>query len=309
MRVCELYDHVAQLGFEEDMQEYDKHFLLTANRALFQVAQLRPETSCIEILHDPMPNMWKDCTFEPQKCIGETIFYADNVKAYYFEARGNITVNVERYDNDSGVYVPCRTPITISNKDYTQYRGFFAYDNDTVFPSGEVRLRFVSDYLYYVRNIALYEHLLSGNTEDIPAYEAFTRYDISELADDFLQLCKPPIVDDGRHLYLMNSEYDVENNRIVLLPHDRPGTYSIHYYKKPNPIVLGTVSLSESQDVVDLDEDLCSILPMLIASYVWADDEPDKAEYYLTLYNTQAALIMSKARDNSPVPYRDTHGW
>ena len=47
----------------------------------------------------------------------------------------------------------------------------------------------------------------------------------------------------------------------------------------------------------------------LIASYVWLEDEPEKASYYLTLYREQAANILADKKNLSPVTVRNDTGW
>ena len=309
MKVCELYDHVAQLGFEDTMLEYDRHFILSANRALFEVASLRPQTSHVLIHHEPMENMIKNYSFAPVKKMSDIVYTADGAKAFYFEACGYGYCHVERCREVDNVWVweDCYAPIAISSPGtYMPFRNFITVDSN--FVNGEVRLRFTGDYTFYVRNAALYEEILGPNVSDIPAFEPFTSYDVPMMADDFLRLYKPPIVDDGTHAYLRGSEYDIENGKAILLPYDKPGVYKVRYIRKPAPIV-DTESPATLQDVIDLDEDLCQLMPLLIAAYVWADDEDAKAQYYLSQYQQQAALIRATEAKSEPVQYRSTYGW
>ena len=310
MKVCELYDHVAQLGFEDDLLEYDKHFVLTANRSLFEVAALRPQVGSVLIHHEPLENLIKD-TFAPQKKIDEVIFSADGAKAFYFEVCGTGEVYVEWFNTTSGEWTNCypggQSKISFATGgSFAAFRGHFKYDG--AFCTGEVRLRFAGDYVYSYRNVALYRNLMGALETDIPACEAYTAYDMSILANKFLSLCRPPIVDDGTHKYLTGGEYDIENDRIILLPYDQPGVYKIRYNRQPAKIEDDGDPAHNEADI-DLDEDLCELLPLLIAAYVWADDEDAKAQYYLNNYNQQAAIIMAKARNTTPVRFRDTNGW
>ena len=58
-----------------------------------------------------------------------------------------------------------------------------------------------------------------------------------------------------------------------------------------------------------LDVELCALLPVLIAAYVWIDDEPQKSEYYKYLYSERAAEIERKGKDTSPVIIKSSNGW
>ena len=66
---------------------------------------------------------------------------------------------------------------------------------------------------------------------------------------------------------------------------------------------------SDNNDVIDLDEELCTLLPILIASYVWVEDEPSMAEYYLSLYRERAMDIERRIRNATPVAIKNANGW
>ena len=65
----------------------------------------------------------------------------------------------------------------------------------------------------------------------------------------------------------------------------------------------------ETGETIDLNDELCAILPNLVASYIWVDDEPDKAQYYLSLYREQVAEITAREKDMRPFVYRNKTGW
>jgi hypothetical protein len=99
----------------------------------------------------------------------------------------------------------------------------------------------------------------------------------------------------------------MEGRRFLIIPRDNPGVFNVIYRRRP--LELENVgSPSEDESLIDLDEELCALLPLNIAAYVWADDEPEKAEYYLGLYRERRAEIESKDRSYHPVKYV-TNGW
>lgn len=302
MTVSELYNSVAQLGFEDSLEDDDR-FFFAANRALLQVNALRPATGVYALYHDPMPNKVKENTFEPVKKYGELCFEACGVKAFYFEADGIGEMIAERWNGERWV--------SVNSRILNSYRTFKSYSGSI--PEGEnfisdlARLRFVGDYLYSVKNVAMYEHLLGGRDEDIPAYEPHTRYDMRVLATDFLAFEKPTIrrVSDGEYLY---DGYSIENGGTVLLPYEQKGLYDILYQRRPKKLEYEKEA-AEDETKIDLDEDLCALLPVLIASYIWVDDEPEKAAYYLDLYRERAAFVESRKRDPIPASVRSVNGW
>ena len=99
MTVSQLYDSVAQLGFEDSLEDNDR-FIFSANRALLQVNALRPATSAYVINHRPLKNMASKATFETLEKIDDLYFYAENVKSFYFEVQGNGTLEIEKKDEN-----------------------------------------------------------------------------------------------------------------------------------------------------------------------------------------------------------------
>jgi hypothetical protein len=61
--------------------------------------------------------------------------------------------------------------------------------------------------------------------------------------------------------------------------------------------------------VIDLDPELCTLLPLLVASYVWLEDEEEKASYYMNLYRERAADIERKNRSYAPIKIKNIYGW
>lgn len=304
MTVSDLYNSVAQLGFEDSLED-DNRFFYAVNRALLQVNAIRPATSVYVINHKPMENKVRESSFTPIEKTEDLYFEASDVKSYYFEADGNGTVYVEKYDEEAETWVIIGLKNLSASKVFTAQKGFIK--EGELFVKGRVRLHFTGDYLYSVRNVAMYEYLYSESVADIPPYEAYTRYDISTLVSDFLSLNSPPIKEEAEYQYL-NQGYDVENGRIILLPYEAKGLYKVIYKHKPQS-VINNGEAGDDMTVIDLDEELCALLPILVASYIWMDDEPEKAQYYLAMYQERAADIERRIVSATPVPIKNTNGW
>lgn len=301
MTVSELYKQVAGLGFESSLED-DSRFYYAAERALLQVARIRPATRTYTINHKPLKNAALVGSTDSSVKSDGLIIEAPGAKAYYFEADGFGTAYVEF--SEGGDWYIADVILLESSRSFKAYKGFVKNENN--FVSGGVRIRFEGEYLCYVRRAALYENVYSPNKEDITAFEPFTRYDISELASDFLALDSPPVVDNGKR-EILNQNYDIEDGRAVLIPYELPGEYIVRYIKKPENINMEENAVDNSQRI-DLEEDLAMLLPNLVAAYILAEDEPQLAEYYLSLYNQQAAVIEAKARSYAPVKIT-SNGW
>ncbi len=303
LTVAQLYEHVAQLGFEDSL-ESDKRFYLAANRALLQVNDLRPATAVYLINHRPLQNKVSAQSVEPLEKIDELSFEAEDVKSFYFEADGTGSAYLECFDGAGGWELIAEIELA-SRQSFVPYRGFIKRDG--FFTAERVRLRFAGDFFYTVRNLAMYGQILSDAEEDIPAFESFTRYDMSKLVDDFLGLCSPPILELDE-FHRLNQGYDVENGRIILLPRGSSGCFKVSYQRRPRALIDEGNAAGDSS-IVDLDADLAALLPELTAAYVLAEDEAQLANYYLSLYRARAGEIVTKSRNTAPVAFKNKNGW
>ena len=327
MTLAELYNSVAQLGFEDSLgDDGADRFIYAANRALLQVNALRPATSSYILNHRPPPNILGDGYDKIYEKRDETLsFEANGAKAYYFEVcgegRAEILIHRSVRDNSgarSDEYVSdVRGVIDFNTDGFKVFKGLIKYDDkfttdyadtENVKYSGTVIIKFSGTYAYTIRNLAMYDTVFSSSIDRIPEYGEFVRYDISQRVPDFLALGSNPVIIDEINEKL-DKGYHVENGKVLILPYDRPGTYRVEYQRKPRAIQdTGGAELDDTT-ALDLDEDLCALLPILIASYVWLDDEPEKAQYYLSLYQAQAAEIEFKKQNNAPVEFKSVYGW
>jgi len=305
MTTKELYDSVAQLGFETTIED-DNRFFLVANKAILQVNRVKPQTSVYKLNHFPLENLIGEETYEP-KCKDKEalIFVADGAKSYYFECNGNGQLIIENSTDLEHWETIGSVDLVSADGRFVAYKGFILNGGAQV--SGYVRLRFIGDYIYYVQNVAMYGSLISANIKDIPVYAKYTTYDIASLTDDFMSFVCPPITDAIRDQgFVLNQDYFVEEIGKLLIPASVKGVFDVCYERKPRAIDSED---SEMAGEIDLPEELCAILPNLIASYIWVDDEPEKAQYYLSLYREQVAEIVQREKKLRPFVYRNKTGW
>lgn len=300
MKVSELYYQTAGLGFEASL-ESDPRFIYAANRALLQVNALRPATKLYRLLHAPLKNICNEDSTNPiMKANEELIFTAKGAKAYYFECTGSFFVTFEYLKEDgtwesTNVHKPS---LLIDRNFFSPNRGLCkdVHGKDLP-PETEVRLRFWGNYSYMVQNVAFYDSLYSDKSSDIPAFSEYCEYDLSILADDkfgissgFLRLAPVAVIDEDEREIISKDVY-TENGRLVYIARNKPGTYLVRYYTKPKVIKEAKI-----EEAIDLDEDLCALLPTLIASYLFAEDEPNLAEYYQAAYYKMAAELEARSR-------------
>lgn len=270
-----------------------------------QVCKVRPAIRHCLINHKPLANLIRQDTFSPIEKIEDITYEAEGAKAYYFEADGNGVLYLEEYITDTGEWrIFGEIPLQ-SKQVFVPYRGFIKKQG--AFVSGRIRLRFAGEYLYSVKNVALYQYLYGGEVADIPAYEAYTRYDVKKLVSDFMALCSPPIREEEENT-LLNQNYEQEGDSIILLPYDKRGVYKVLYEHRPTAIE-NTGATTEDTQELDLDDELCSLMPILVAAYVWIEDEPEKSEYYMGLYRERVQEIVVSHKNTAPVLIKSTNGW
>lgn len=308
MTIKELYDSVAELGFETELEsERLNGFILAANRAIVQINRIRPATSIYKLNHFPLVNKLSESTYEPVCKDDEAlIFSTDGAKSYFFECNGNGIATIEKSTDFGETWETLAAVELVSEKgQFEKYRGLIL-DGDKPY-LGLVRIKFSGDYIYWVQNVAMYGSLLSADPESVPAFSKYISYDIASLTDDFVSFVCPPITDAQRDKgFILNTDYFLEGASKILIPASIKGVYDVVYNRRNKQLSLND-DMEETN--IDLDSELCCLMPNLVASYIWADDEPTKAEYYLTLYNAQVAEIMAREKNLKPVVYRNKTGW
>ena len=308
MTIKGLFDPVAELGFETELEsERLNGFILAANRAIVQINRIRPATSIYKLNHFPLVNKLSESTYEPVCKDDEAlIFSTDGAKSYFFECNGNGIATIEKSTDFGETWETLAAVELVSEKgQFEKYRGLIL-DGDKPY-LGLVRIKFSGDYIYWVQNVAMYGSPLSADPESVPAFSKYISYDIASLTDDFVSFVCPPITDAQRDKgFILNTDYFVEGASKILIPASIKGVYDVVYNRQNKQLSLND-DMEETN--IDLDSELCCLMPNLVASYIWADDEPTKAEYYLTLYNAQVAEIMAKEKSLKPVVYRNKTGW
>lgn len=294
MTVAEIFRQVLQLGFDTSI-ESDETFYYALQRALLQVAKVRPAIKTFTINHNPLVNLISDNTFEAKEGDG-VIYQANSPKAYYFEADGTGQAYIELYNEDNDEWYIIGAIALSSNQEFKAYKGFIKDGGE--FVDGMVRLRFGSEYYFTVRNVALYRDVISNNVVDINAYETFVAYNIAQKVDDFMAFSSPPIVDDVKQ-YRLNQDFTIIGENTIAFPYNKRNVYNLLYEHKPQPITLRDSAVDDTR-VIDLDDELCTMLPYLVASVVWLEDEPEKAQYYGNLYREQVTLLEQRQRNRNP---------
>ena len=221
--------------------------LLTAGKFL---------TKSISLNHMPAKNLVPEHTAIALNDGKSFTFSADGVKSFYFQYSGIGTVTIERENLTTTMSLD-------SYGKYTEYKG--NYDNDA---NETVTITFQSDYPATVKNIALYDTYFPEDSL-VPEYGRYVKYDLKTLASDFYNLFDNSISYEDGNVYLNTTDYYRESDHILILPSNKPGSYTIWYHAYPEQITEET----EDDYVLPIDPDVAVLLPLYMASQLYMDDD------------------------------------
>lgn len=303
MKINELYASVAQLGFEDSLEDIPA-FFSAANRALLQINALRPLTAIMDVYCRRPENLIQGANHDIYEyTTDELVFEASGpAKAYYFEVMGEGRWQVELYNEKTGVWD--MSPVNEFKETAFTPKFGFVYD-DYEFTNRSVRIRFFGDYAFQVRNVALWKYVYSSDEADIPAFQRYARYDLKKHDPSFIEVCDNPFVSGFARL---TEDYYFENKSVLILPTSAEGEIKIKYKKAPRALEY-TESPEEDETEIELDPELVQLMPLLVAAYIWADEGDGKSQYYLELYYRRAAEIEAKNRSREGAKYVNATGW
>lgn len=316
MKLYDVYKAVSQLGFEDSLgDDGTTGFLYALNRALIEVNSLRPRRRTVVINHKVPNNLLFSYPEEIEKT--ETLtFTAKNAKSFYFEVCGKGKYTISFLGTEEGKSQEVKKG-DFNSKNFTAIKGIITHngafvdkatDRNITF-SGDVVIEFSGDYDYGIRNLALYDRVYSDKSEDVVPFTSRIPYNMNALVDDFERFDASPL--EASTDKFLTGMYSIENHDTILLPLMYPGAYQITYIHKATPISMDSNvndGTGNSPDI-DLDEDLASLLPTLVAAYVWLDDEAEKAQYYFNLYRERTVQIQNNEKDITPVLFQSVYDW
>lgn len=278
MTLKNLLNEVYSLGFERESY-INSAFLTASNHALRTIFSERTQTRGIKIitqyqkpvLHIPVL-YHKGGEHESIAIFGE---------AYSFKVCGE--GEVEIYEKGAKRKLPFKDT-------YKEMRGRL---------SGEGEMVLGGECSYVVRDLAVFEKRFSSANSDIPVINGSKEYIISDMVSDFLSLTKAPEDIYGRPLAC----YSCEGGKLIL-PYDYSGEITVYYNRQPAEII------GESEnEVIDIGNECRHLLPLLTASYLWLDDDADKAQYYMALYKEGMTRINRYEPRETSNSRLDVLGW
>lgn len=286
MTVRQLKEAVAHLGFVRSLADLDDtlepHFYHMLNRGLWTVSALRPAVGEYRLCHFPPKSILPTASYHHKGGVCLEI-PASGTKAYAFIVTGTGTCRVCGGGNET-VYRWERAA------EGRRFGGF--WDRE------ECLFVFEGEGDYEVLSLGAYEGVPVGAQEEIPLCEPLVAYDLSRLIPRFRGLVRRP-VGEGE------DAVSVPDAHTVVISRDAPGVYRVEYMLAPPAVTVDT----DPDLPLDLDEELCQLLPLLLASLLCLEDDPDKATYYGALYREQYASIRALEIPRGRAAVVSVNGW
>ena len=253
MTLKELMSDVARLGFENEISDTEL-FVSSVNRALTLLYTDRPVTRTVNTFVESSTPLTLVNIYSHRG--GSEDSFKLRGKAFSFISSGRCEFRIT-----SGF----RTTEHKLFSDMKEYQGFIDGDSD---------ITFTGDYSYTVFSLASFEDLRSDDPRDIPIYGRCKEINLSYNFGDFMSFTDLPKDAHGNDIQGV-----ILKEGSIILPLGYKGEVSINYRRIPTTFL----AYSENSPV-DVPKETEALLPLLTASFMWLDDDPDKAQYYMALY-------------------------
>lgn len=283
MTVDNVKTAVIAYGFNPDLDDNDQLFIEALNASIQEIQALRPTTGTIEIVNEPCKPIYsvKDVTE-----IVEGMSFTAMARSAVFEVDGSGQVTVTAKE--------ATVTIDGANTSAAAWDAKNGWKRIEVCASAYAEITIAFSGVFHMRNMEFYEYPVPP-TAHIKCGD-YIDYDLADLAPDFGAISY--ILRDG-FAYNGGSAYRILNNDILRLPTEDRGTFEVVYTKKIPRIERGNTQ-------IPLRHDVLAILPILVASFVWLDDSPEKAQYYRALFERRIATVPTERYVTN---IRDTKGW
>lgn len=268
---------VAALAFLGEIMDEDI-FISSANRALGLIYSERAVTKEAVISNEAprvlfyLPNYrHTGGEFTSYSLLGKAYSFKSSGNGYYKITDGYKTETHELYGN------------------MKEHRGFLS-------SGGEIT--FFGDFAFSIYHLASFADRKSGDARDVDIYDGRECLDAKAKISDFHSFTSLPKNEAGEEIPGASVR-----EGIVYLPRGFFGEIYLTYRCTPP-----TLSLFSKEEEIDIPKDTEELLPLLTASFMLLDDEPDKAEYYMSLYREMLGAVLRYHTRELSSEYI-TNGW
>ena len=273
--LTQLKREVSALCFDKSASASES-FSILANRALRRIFADRGVCKTVKLtVSDKTPSRTVESFLHKG---GSSVSFTSSSSSYLVETSGEGYFTVKDGDGERRYEF---------NSEFTRHKGFL---------KGKATLTFSGEYSYTVGRIAFFDKSFGSDTDSIPDTSGVL--DLAEMLHDVVCISALPTDTEGNLLY----EARVEDGRVIL-PKDFSGDLLVTYLRAPKAI-----SEDSPNSQIDVGEDCVHLLPLLTASYLSLEGDPERAAEYYSLYKEEIAAIGARRR-NISTAYRIKDGW
>lgn len=136
--------------------------------------------------------------------------------------------------------------------------------------------------------IGVHEITQTGSTDGV------ILYDMEDLTKDgetikFLEFADTPVM-VGKAFYKRYNDFEIENEKILVMDGSIAGTFKVFYKKAHSPFTTET----DDKTSIELPLKTHYLLPLLASYYIWLEDEKSKAVDYYNQYEALKNDMLSK---------------
>ena len=274
MTYRELTEECAALGFEDGIGDGER-FLYAARRALALLVTEYPATGELNFFCEAVvPRESRQEIFHPA---GTELSVPLSGKSYSFRVGGK------------GSFCKEGEPPQNFDAPSLIVRGY---------RESADALLFGGAYDYTVRDFAVFD-ACPPDEEEIPTLSQTRSFSLRKIAKDFLCPDGIPRTEDGTPIAGASVYGDT-----LILPRDFHGAVTLRYRRAPAKIVS-----DDPATVIDVPAPAAHLFPLLTASYLWLEDEPERSQYYMNLYRTGMSALKYAGSPNRDNAYQDIHHW
>ncbi len=279
MTLTDIKNEIAALGFDADIS-INSSLIFSIKRALRTIYTERGETAVLDIYQEPfLPSIYHERIVHRGDS-GDTVIKVSGA-AYAFAASGIGGFRV-RSGNITREYS--------FNSQFSEFSGVL---------EGDGEITFFGRYMFVVYDLSVYDAIKSEDPRDITRHTGVTAYELKRFAKDYMFAVSVPKNEYGRDIPGASVHKD-----ILSVPSGYRGRIRIKYRKG-----IPDSSQDTPDEKINLPEEYQSLLPLLTASYVWLDDDAEKAQYYMSLYRDGMAALKLYTSKEVNSSYTDVVGW
>lgn len=293
MRVRDVYDSAAALTGENTF-ESAKWFYLNLNRALDQINRLRPIEATVKLYHK-VPETSFD-QLKPRYVKAGDIYSAHGVTGLTFRATGSGTVTVTASGSD--VVLTWTNDATSKSKVCTAL-----IQSSFGVASADVTLTVTAASTgMMIGNLAFYREPLAA----VPEFDRYIEYRMADMCTDFCEFAKQPLMVGDT--YAEDIDYRLGSGSILLSRESPAVEYEVVYRRYIRKSTY-TDDPAGDESEVDIRDDLCDLLPLLVGYLCNLYADPEVAAVFKRDYDEQAAIYLRQYQVPRSERLVDRTGW